>query len=125
MEIWNFLNCIGIVDGKYVMMDCFSNVGLVYYNYKGFYSVVFLVMCDVKYCFMFLYIGVFDSINDVSIFLGVLFREMFENNFCDLYILRFLLNGNKIFFYVVVVDDIFFFKLWFMKLYFGRNLSDS
>ena len=107
------------------MMDCPSNAGSAYYNYKGFHSVVLLAMCDAKYCFTLLYIGVFDSTNDASILSGALFREMFENNPCDLHIPRPSLNGNKTLPYVVVVDDIFPLKPRLMKPYPGRNLSDS
>lgn len=70
---WNFLNCIGVIDGKYIMMDCLKNGGFVYYNYKSFYSIVLLVICDVKYCFIFVDIGGFGSINDVSVLFNFVF----------------------------------------------------
>ncbi|KAI9553806.1 hypothetical protein GHT06_019074 [Daphnia sinensis] len=37
-KIWNFLNCIGAGDGKHFSIQCPSNSGSTWYNYKGFHS---------------------------------------------------------------------------------------
>ena len=29
---WNFPNCLGAIDGKYVMIECRENPDLTYYN---------------------------------------------------------------------------------------------
>jgi hypothetical protein len=31
---WNFLNCVGNIDGKYIRLKCPSKSGSMYYNYK-------------------------------------------------------------------------------------------
>ena len=77
---WNFPNCIGAIDGKYIMMDCPKNGGSAYYNYKGFHSIVLLAICDAKYCFTFADIGGFGSTNDASVLSNSMFGQAFEQH---------------------------------------------
>lgn len=41
----------------------------------------------------------------------------------ELNFLSFFFYGDKDLFYVIVGDDIFLFKFWFMKLYLGKNFD--
>ena len=43
---------IGAIYGKHVAMDCPKGSGTQDYNYKGFYIIVLLAVCDAKYDFM-------------------------------------------------------------------------
>ena len=49
------------------MMECPKNGGAAYFNYKGFHSIVLLAVCDAKYCFTFVDIVDYGSLNDASI----------------------------------------------------------
>ena len=51
-DIWNLPNCLGATDGKHICLQCPKLSGSNYYTYKGFYSIVLLAICDVKYCFI-------------------------------------------------------------------------
>ena len=48
-------------------MECPRKAGSAYFNYKNFYSIVLLAVCDAKYCFTFVDIGAYGSTNDASV----------------------------------------------------------
>ena len=54
---WNFPNCIGALDGKHVAVNCPANSGSLYYNYKGFYSVILMALVDSDYKFIWADMG--------------------------------------------------------------------
>ena len=54
---WNFPNCLGALDGKHVGVKCPANSGSLYYNYKGFYSVILMALVDSDYKFIWADLG--------------------------------------------------------------------
>ena len=64
---WNFPQCIGAIDGKHVRIEAPAKSGSSFYNYKGFYSMILLAICDAKYCFTMVDIGAYGRDNDTAI----------------------------------------------------------
>ncbi|XP_052720345.1 uncharacterized protein LOC128191988 [Crassostrea angulata] len=54
-EIWNFYHTCGALDGKHVAIRNPSRSGTLYYNYKGFFSLLALV--DANYKFLWADVG--------------------------------------------------------------------
>lgn len=69
---WNFPNCLGCIDGKHVRIQCPSNTGSLYYNYKDFFSVVLLALVGPDYKFIGIDIGSFGREGDAGILLYII-----------------------------------------------------
>jgi len=69
MQKWNFLRCVGAVDGKHVMIQAPPNSGSDFYNYIGFHSIVLMAVVDFEYKFILVDIDCNGRHNDSSIFL--------------------------------------------------------
>ncbi|XP_045482780.1 putative nuclease HARBI1 [Harmonia axyridis] len=76
----NFPNCVGAIDGKHIRIINPKGGGSMFYNYKNFYSIVLLAMCDADYCFTYVNIGAHGKNSDSSIFKNsALFRNLETN----------------------------------------------
>ena len=121
LEDWDMVNCIGAIDGKHVAIECPKNSGSLYYNYKGFFSIVLMAVCDARYCFTL--VGDFGSNNDSGILAKSSMGKRFEEQKMNVPNAKSLLGyaeDNLPFF--LVGDEIFPLKTWLMRPYPG-NLS--
>jgi len=63
-----FPNCVGAVDGKHIRVECPKNSGTLYYNYKQYYSLILMAVCDSNYCFRIIDVGFYGKESDCNIF---------------------------------------------------------
>ena len=115
-EVWNMPHVIGAIDGKHVRIQCPKTSGTLYYNYKGFFSLVIMAVYDARYCFSLVDVGHYAS-NKI----GRMFSEGGMNvpapsivNGCDFDPLP----------YYMVGDEIFPLKTWLMRPY-PRRLTEE
>ncbi|XP_063788617.1 uncharacterized protein LOC134944002 [Pseudophryne corroboree] len=54
---WHFPSCGGAIDGKHVRITPPSKSGSLYYNYKGFLSIVLMAIVNANYEFIFIDVG--------------------------------------------------------------------
>ena len=80
---WNFPNCLGALDGKHIMMRAPPNSNSLFYNYKGFFSIVLMVLVDADYRFIFIDIGNYESNGDSGIFKNRSLGEAFAAKMLD------------------------------------------
>ena len=126
MQLWNFPHCIGAIDGKHIAIECPVNSGSLYHNYKGFFSIVLLAICDAHYIFNFINIGDYGSNNDSGVLGNSDMGKAFANNSlgvpdpapvegCDIPLP-----------YFIVGDDIFALQTWLQRSFPRRSkLSEA
>ncbi|XP_055840635.1 putative nuclease HARBI1 [Episyrphus balteatus] len=121
---WHFPLCIGALDGKHVAFRASKTDGSLYYNYKGFNSVVLLAMCDAEYKFLFVDIGCNGRISDG----GVLSRSDLARILlqADRFLPRDkVIGNNRLLPYVIVGDDAFPLEKHLMKPFPYHTNSES
>ena len=122
-EEWDFPNCLGALDGKHVAIECPGFSGSEYYNYKGFFSIVLMAICDARYCFTIVDIGNFGRDNDAQIFNSSEMGKAFISGNMSVPS-QTVVEGFTLP-YVLVSDEIFGLKTWLMKPYPGKDLNEE
>lgn len=56
-EKTQFPNTVAAVDSKHIRLQCPKKTGSLYHNYKHFFSLILLGLCDANYCFRIIDVG--------------------------------------------------------------------
>lgn len=125
-EDWNFPHVIGAIDGKHIRIECPKKSGTLYYNYKGFFSLVLMAVCDANYCFTLFDIGAYGSNNDSGVLANSEMGARLENNTFNVPIAEELDGCSyKPLPYFLIGDEIFPLKSWLMRPFPGKNSSEE
>ena len=124
-ETWNMPHCIGALDGKHIRMRKPADSGSLWHNYKGFFSMVLLAICDARYCFSFIDIGEYGSNNDSGVLRNSKMGKMFERNQMNIPEPEVIKGENFKMPYFLVGDEIFPLMNWLMRPYAGSALTDD
>ena len=123
-EKWNLPHCIGALDGKHVAIKCPPKSGSVYYNYKGFFSIVLMALVDATYQFLHVEVGANGGNSDGGVFNMTDLKEALETDKLGLPPPEPLPNyGDKDVPYFIIGDEAFPLRNWLMKPIPQRNMS--
>jgi len=64
----SFPHIVGAIDGKHIRIIKPEDSGSLYYNYKHFFSILLLALCDSDYNFLFIDVGAYGKSSDSTIF---------------------------------------------------------
>ena len=92
---WHFPNCIGALDGKHISLQKPPDSGTLFWNYKGYCSLVLLALVDANYRFIFVDIGEYGSNTDSNVFRASKFGELFMENKLNIPGVKRLPNFNQ------------------------------
>jgi hypothetical protein len=82
LGLWNLLNCIGSRDGKHIRTKCLPITGSLYYNYKGYFSVILPACADADAQFTTVHVGDFGKNSDGSVFRSLTSEKCWRKKNC-------------------------------------------
>ena len=124
VELWQFPHVIGAIDGKHIRIQAPNNSGSLFHNYKGFFSLQLLAVCDAKYNFIFADVGQYGCNNDCSVLVNSPIGHAIENNTLDIPEPSKVNGIDRELPYFLLGDEIFPLNSWLMRPYPG-NLPEA
>lgn len=119
----NYPNCVGAIDGKHIRVIKPSDSGSLYYNYKNYFSIVLLAVCDAYYKFTYIDVGAYGKCSDSSIYKESILYQKLVNKDIQIPEKRPISNNGVPMPYVIVGDEAFGLCENLMRPYGGRSLT--
>ena len=119
------LYCVGALDGKHIAIKKPAKSGSLYYNYKGFTSIVMMAAVDANYQFIWCSVGHPGSSSDAGIFNRSSLKDKLANNTLGLPPPEPVAHDDRDVNFFFVGDDAFPLERWLMKPYPMRFLTHS
>ena len=122
---WNFPHTLGALDGKHVRIRKPDKSGSVYYNYKGYFSVILMALVNADYQFMYIDVGNAGSCGDSTIFQESELLTALEADAANLPPDEVLDNDDQPMPYFIVGDKAFRMRTWLMKPYSLAHVTEE
>ncbi len=106
-ERWYFQQALGALDGKHVAITRPKNCGSLYYNYKGFHSIILLVLVDGDYKFIWPDIRENCYASDVQVFMDSELRDAINDSMIAFSEYGPLLGDDQETPYFIIRDNVF------------------
>jgi hypothetical protein len=113
----------GALDGKHIAITCPKNGGSIFYNYKGFHSIILMTMVDGDYKFTWVDVGRNGSAGDAQVFNNSELRDCIEYGTVGFPAPDPLPGDNRPMPYFIIADDSFAMRTWLMTPYSKRLMT--
>lgn len=120
---WNFINCIGAIDGKHVHIKKPKTSGSYYFNYKKTFSIVLLAVVNANYEFICVEVGANGRASDAGVFAQSEYKRRYDEQSLRIPKPRQIKNASYELPYVLVGDDAFPLSSNLMKPYSRQKLE--
>lgn len=120
---WNFWHAMGALDGKHIAIQKPAKSGSLYYNYKGFFSIVLLALVDAEYKFRWVQVGDEGACSDAQLYNGSNLKRKLDDDTLGVPDDEPLPNDNRPMPYFFIGDDAFALRKTMMKPYSRHNMT--
>ncbi|XP_014679878.1 PREDICTED: uncharacterized protein LOC106819809, partial [Priapulus caudatus] len=120
---WNVLHACGALDGKHVACRKPANIGSLYHNYKGFFSIVLMGLVDADYKFLWIDVGGHGHMSDSQISNDLELKECLVYGTICLPPADPLPKDDRDMPYLFLADDAFAMRTNMMKSYSMRKIT--
>ena len=120
---WNFHHACGAIDGKHIAIRKPRKSGSLFYNYKGFFSIVLLALVDADYQFIWANVGSYGSSSDCGIYNRSDLEPALRNGTLGLPQPEPLPHDDRDTPYFMIGDDAFPLRPWMVKPFSHRYLT--
>jgi hypothetical protein len=120
---WNFHHCCGAIDGKHIEIKKPRKSGSMFYNYKGYFSIILLAVVDAEYKFIWANVGADGSVSDAGVFNNSCLRPALEQGRLGFPAPEPLPGDDRDIPYFLIGDDAFPLREWMQKPYSQRGLQ--
>lgn len=118
-----FYNCLGALDGKHIKIQHPPNSGSLYYNYKGYYSIVLMALVNAKKEFIMIDVGCNGRVSDGGVLYYTKFWDSYQTGKLNLPEAAPLPNTTETFPFVFTADEAFALGPNLMKPYALKNAT--
>jgi len=120
---WQFHHCLGALDGKHIAIKKPNNAGSVYYNYKGFHSIILFALVDADYKFVWIEVGNNGASSDAQIWNRCSLKKYIVDGRIGFPAPTPLPGDDQDMPYFLIGDDAFALETFLMKPFSRRNME--
>ncbi|XP_049886387.1 uncharacterized protein LOC126380839, partial [Pectinophora gossypiella] len=121
----NFPNCLGAIDGKHIRVIKPEHSGSLYYNYKNYFSIVLLAICDSNYCFTYIDVGSYGKASDSQIFKNSNFYKRLHEQDLNIPNPLPITNDGPPVPFIFIGDEAFGISNFIQRPYAGNHLNEK
>ena len=122
---WNYGNCIGALDGKHIAITKPAHSGSMFYNYKGFFSIVLMGLVNANYELIMIDVGANGRVSDGGVLYYTKFGQKLRHSELNIPPPSAMANTSNKFPYVFIADDAIALDTHLMKPYGNCHLTNN